>query len=504
MNLLKLPAKKVIKDFKNLSEQVWLKRGEKMALELFQQMSKRVPAYKDWLKKNRINPHKIKTISDFKNVPTIDKKNYLLNYSPQELSWDGVFKQKQWVISTTSGSTGEPYYFPRNQEQDEQYALTAEIYLLTNFNIDKKSTLYIVGFPMGAWIGGLFTYEALKILSAKGKYNLSIITPGINKLEIINTIKKIGHEFDQIIIGSYAPFLKDTLEEGRRMGVNWKKYKLGFIFSAEGFNENFRDYVLKFTGSKDIYRTTLNHYGTVDLGTMSHETPLSILIRRLALTKKSLYYDLFAEKDKLPTLTQYVPEMFYFENVNNGIVCSAYSGYPLVRYDLHDYGGIFTLTQVYENFKNQGINLNKLITKYHLQSTLWNLPFVYVFERKDFSVSFFAFQIYPETVRKALWHKDLVKSITGKFTMIVKYDKNVDQYLELNIELQPEIKGTKVLADKIKKLVVNRLLIENSSYRKTTEEYPQRTVPRVVFWPYEDIKYFKPGTKQKWIKTNQS
>lgn len=502
MNLIKIPAKKVIKDLKKVPESNWIKRGEKMALDLFQQMSKRVPAYKDWLQKNKIDPKKIKTISDFKQVPTIDKKNYLQNYSPRELSWDGIFKTKQWVISTTSGSTGEPFYFPRTKEQDEQYALTAEIYLLTNFNIDKKSTLYIVGFPMGAWIGGLFTYEALKILSARGKYNLSIITPGINKLEIINTVKKIGREFDQIIIGSYAPFLKDTLEEGQRLGLNWKKYNLGFIFSAEGFNEDFRDYVFKITGSKDIYRSTLNHYGTVDLGTMSHETPLSILIRRLALKNKNLYYELFSERDKLPTFTQYLPEMFYFEDINKSLVCSAHSGYPLVRYDLHDYGGIVTLFEVYKIFTNHGLDLNKFINTYNLQDTLWNLPFVYVFERKDLSVSFFAFQIYPETIRKSLWHKDLLKSITGKFTLLVKYDKNANQYLELNIELQPNVKGTKILSDKIKKLVVSRLLIENSSYRKTAEEYPKRVIPKIVFWQYEDAKYFKPGTKQKWIKTN--
>ncbi len=93
MNLIKIPAKKVIKDLKKVPESNWIKRGEKMALDLFQQMSKRVPAYKDWLQKNKIDPQKIKTISDFKQVPTIDKKNYLQNYSPQELSWDGIFKK---------------------------------------------------------------------------------------------------------------------------------------------------------------------------------------------------------------------------------------------------------------------------------------------------------------------------------------------------------------------------------------------------------------------------
>ena len=44
-------------------------------------------------------------------------------------------------------------------------------------------------------------------------------------------------------------------------------------------------------------------------------------------------------------------------------------------------------------------------------NTIWRLPFVYVYERSDFSVSFYAFQIYPETIKRALFYpvKDISK-----------------------------------------------------------------------------------------------
>jgi phenylacetate-coenzyme A ligase PaaK-like adenylate-forming protein len=48
--------------------------------------------------------------------------------------------------------------------------------------------------------------------------------------------------------------------------VDWKKYNLRFIFSAEGFSETFRDYVAEVAGLKNAYLDTLNHYGTVDQG----------------------------------------------------------------------------------------------------------------------------------------------------------------------------------------------------------------------------------------------
>lgn len=481
------------------SEDQWQNMGERRVLKLFAEMSVRVPAYKDFLKKNKIDSRKIRKLNDFKQLPPLDKENYLKAYSREELCWDGEFKSRNWVISTTSGTTGSPYYFPRQELQDLQYAKVAELYLRANFNIQKKSTLYIVGFPMGAWIGGVFTYEALKIIAESGRYNLSIITPGIHKNEIIDAVKQLGKHFDQIIIGSYAPFLKDIIDEGEEMGVKWHKYNMGFIFSAEGFNENFRDYVAKKARIRNIYKGTLNHYGTVDLGTMAHETPISILLRRLAIKDVELYKSLFSRSDKLPTLAQYNPELFYFEEQNDGLLCSANSGIPLVRYDLKDSGGILSLNRVKEKFMVSGYDVEKEAHKARITDTLWNLPLVYVYERNDMSVSFYAFQIYPETIRRALLSKKLNDKLTGKFSMSVDYDDQGQQKLTINIELRPGREETAKLNRMTRLQIVETLLTESSEYRETHIMYGERVYPEVVFWPYEDETYFKPGGKQKWV-----
>jgi phenylacetate-CoA ligase len=484
---------------KKKKEDYWLKNGQLRALQLFKMMSLRVPAYKDFLKKNRIDPEKIRTIKDFKFVPTIDKYNYLRSYPLEKLCWDGNFRNKSWIISITSGSTGDPLYFPRETEQDKQYAILAELYLRTNFQIQRKSTLYIIGFPMGAWIGGVFTLEALRIVAKKKGYKLSVITPGINKPEIIKAVKKLGNKFDQIIIGSYGPFLKDTLDDGIREGVNWKSYNLGFIFSAEGFTEEFRDYVMKIAGVKNTYTATLNHYGTVDLGTMSYETPISILIRRHALKNRDIYKKIFGDVTKLPTFTQFLPEFHYFESVNGNLVCSAFSGLPLVRYDLKDHGGVIPFNRVLEIFSESGTDLLKESVKADIKDTVWNLPFVYVYERSDFSVSFYAFQIYSETIRRALQKISLEDKVTGKFTMIVKFSREQNQYLEINIEMKSGLKKSRNLEMELTKQITKQLLEESSEYRETYREISKRAEPKIILWPYEDLVYFKPGIKQKWV-----
>ncbi len=481
----------------------WEERGEIMAFKLFKDMAERVPAYKKFLEENNIDPKNIKTFKDTIFLPTIDKDNYLRKYELKDLCWDGELDKNSWVIASTSGSTGEPFYFPRINEQDLLYSITAELYLLTNFNIDKKSTLYINAFPMGPWIGGLFTYQAIKHVADRGGYNISTITTSIDKREIIKAVKKFGKMFDQIIIGSYAPFLKDTLEDGINQGINWKEYDIKFIFSAEGFSEIFRDYVLENTGHPGCFERTLNHYGTVDLGTMAYETPLSIKVRRILLKHPKLYRHFFWQNTKLPTLCQYIPEHFYFHKSidNKGLLCSSYSGLPLFRYDLKDSGGIIRYDELKNYFNSSNILFKDIFRDIHIpKRSKWRLPFVFIFERSDFSVSYYAFQIYPETIKRAIQIKSMEHRITGKFTMVVNYDENNNQKLFIHIELASTELPSSELDVVLSKRILKSLISENSEFRKTYKEKPGKINPVLIFHKYEDIKYFKPGIKQKWVQ----
>ncbi|MHB1865369.1 MAG: phenylacetate--CoA ligase family protein [Candidatus Saccharimonadales bacterium] len=476
----------------------WQRRGERRALKLFHEMALRVPAYRDFLASRKFSPNRVKNINDFALIPPIDKDNYLRKYEKHMLCWDGNFSHGQWVISSTSGSTGNPYYFPREASQDWQYAITAELYLRSNFNIQDRSTLYIVAFPMGAWIGGLFTYEAIKIISQNSSYDLSVITPGIHKQEVINAVKQLGHHFDQIIIGAYAPFLKDILDDGRRAGVHWEKYNVGFIFSAEAFSERFRDFVIEECKVDNPLKSTLNHYGTVDLGTMAHETPESILIRRKLVEGAKLKL-LFPESNRQPTFAQYNPELFYFEEVSNNLYCTAYSGLPLVRYDLKDYGGVIKGKDVHSKLMNGGIHIDKLIAESKISDTIWNLPFVYVYERNDFSVSYYSFLIYPDTIRRALQSIELKKHVTGKFSMQSDYDKDGRQRLHVHVETKYGVIHEDSLNALIKKSLHDVLVKESSEYREVSRIIGDDAKPIVYLWDYEDPTHFKSGVKQRWV-----
>jgi phenylacetate-CoA ligase len=484
---------------KTKKESFWTRRGEEAVLKYFKEV-KQVPAYKLFLKKQIGKIPNIKKIENFKELPTPSKSNYLRSYPFENLFTKNQFENIPRVFSATSGSTGEPFYFPRTEAQDRQYQIYAELYLRTNFSIHKKKTLYIDAFPMGPWIGGVFTYEIITRIAREANYPLSIITTGIDTASIISTVEKIGQYYDQVIIGSYGPFAKDVIDSGLHKGMNWEKYNIKFIFSAEAFPESFRDYVGNVVGSNNIYLDTLNHYGTVDLGTMSYETPLCILIRRLAEKNDVLYKKLFGDIVKIPTLTQYLPELFYFESVDNNIYCTSESAIPLIRYDLGDRGSVVCFHEMINLFKEFNIDLLKEAKKYKIEKSIWELPFVYVFERSDFSVSYYAFQVYPGPIRKILFDETIQKKVTGKFLLESSFSEKQDPRLVVHVELKKNISSSTELVKEVKELIHKQLLKTHSEYRETMNHFGDKAHVSVVLWENGNQEYFKSGTKQKWIK----
>ena len=155
-----------------------------------------------------------------------------------------------------------------------------------------------------------------------------------------------------------------------------------------------------------------------------------------------------------------------------------------MRYDLKDRGGIRMLKDVP-----------------HKKGS-WNLPLVYLYERADFTVSIYSVNIYPASIRRALEDKALRKTLSGKFSMRVDFDKGQNQFLEINVELRPGQTSNKNLEKTTLDAMLASLNRENSEWRDfyVNPGIRHKVIPRLVFWPYQDPTYFRPGGKQKWIK----
>jgi phenylacetate-CoA ligase len=477
----------------------WKAMREAKALNTFHSCAINIPAYADFLAKAGITAEKIKTASDLQTVPPVGKDNYLRAYPFPKLMIGGSLSGHSVVFTSTSGSTGAPFYFPRTDSVDLRSSICHQLFLKNSLINANQSTLVIVCFGMGVWIGGIITYQAFKYISQRG-YRLAIITPGVNKNEIFEALKHVAPVYNQVVLCGYPPFMKDIIDEAPSHGVDWDKLKIKMIFAAEAFSENFRDYIADRVGMKNVYRDTMNIYGSADLGTMAQESPVSILIRRLALANDLLYKKIFKEAGRLPTLAQFHPGFINFESVGNRVYCTSDNILPLVRYEIGDNGGVMDFDEMEQAFTELGLDLRKEVERAGLSDTLTELPFVYVYERSDLSVKLYGAIVYPEHVKAGLQNSELEGSLTGKFALEVKHDINQDEYLEVNVELKPGVGGTDQLNCQVSGSVLEGLIAKSAEYKNNFNTCPDKVRPKVVFWPYEDPTYFRPGAKQKWVK----
>lgn len=475
----------------------WSRNSKEALFNLFKQASLNVPAYRNFLRKNNISRSAIRTTEDITSIPVMSKKNYLRENTFADILWHGLTRLP-YVLTSTSGSTGKPSYFARSHEVDDQSSLIHELIFSASSLKKDKSTLAIVCFGMGVWIGGVITYQAYERMGRRG-YPISILTPGINKTEILKILKDLAPQYEQLILTGYPPFLKDVIDEALAQGISFKNHRVCLLFAAEAFSEHFRDHLAEKVGIENPLTDTINIYGAADIGTMAFETPFSILARRLAVKDEKLFADIFGGTMKTPTLAQYVPEFVSFEVSDGEILISGDSTIPLLRYSIGDHGGIYTFTELVERYRKHGIDLLKEAKAAGIQKHVYELPFVYVFERIDLATTLYGLQVYPETIREVLLEKRFVDSLTGKLTLVTKYDANHDQYLEINIEQKPNKEVSRVFAAKLLAEIVKRLREKNSEFRELCNFLGKRARPKLVFWHYEDPLYFKPGGKQRWV-----
>jgi phenylacetate-CoA ligase len=484
---------------KHKKSSYWKQIQEKYSLQLFHDASERVPAYKNFLNSNKIDHKKIVSFSDFQKVPFVTKKNYLSKNTLADLAWDGKLMQPL-VYTATSGTSGDPTFFMRTNTLDWQYSLFIEQFLESSQINLKKPILVIDCFGMGLWIAGLITYKAFEITAIRKRYPISIITPGINKREIFNILRLLAPQYEQIIFTGYAPFLKDIFDDTIKEKIQLKKYIIKILFAAEAISEPFRDYVAKQCGIKDVYRDIINIYGSADIGAMAVETLLGTLIKRLALKNNQLSAEFFRSENKTGTLAQYNPLFINFEAVNGEIVLTGDSALPLVRYAIGDKGGVYDYNAAADIFKKHELSLPKEIFRRKINDSTNELPFVYIYERVDLSTTFYGMWIYPAWLKNSLLVYPVSKYLTGKFTLMTKFDSFQNQYLEISLELKKDKKISPTIKKLILEKIVSSLRISSSEYRELSDKLGNKVWPQLIYWPYESEVHFKPGVKQKWVK----
>ena len=463
-------------------------------LALFHRCVSEVPAYRKFLEAQNVNPTNITTYRTFCALPLMDKASYIYAYPLAERCLGGNLKSSDRV-AVSSGSTGQPTFWPRSIADELDVAVRFEQVFKDSFHAYERTTLTVVCFALGNWVGGLYTTSCCWHLTSKG-YPLMVATPGNNKAEIFRVIQALAPHFEQTVLLGYPPFVKDVIDSGIAEGIDWTTYNPKLVFAGEVFSEEWRSLVLKRIGSTSPCYDSASLYGTADGGVLGNETPLSIAIRRWFSVHPKAARSLFGES-RLPTLVQYDPASRFFELHDDTLVVSGENSVPLLRYHIADKGGLVSFENMWAFLNNHGVHSLAELGLDNSSQTR-SLPFVFVFGRADFTVSYYGANIYPENVTVGLEQPEFTSWISGKFVLETRETDNSDKYLHIAVELLPAIQGTIKLSEKIAESVKTQLLRLNSEFANYTPA--ERQLPQITLYSFADSDYFPVGVKHRYTR----
>ncbi len=399
------------------------------------------------------------------------------------------------MIAVSSGSTGKPCFWPRFLSDELQITTRFEQIFHDSFRADERRTLAVVCFTLGTWVGGMYTAACCRHLAAKG-YPITLITPGNNKEEIFRVVQELGPFYEQVVMLGYPPFLKGIIDEGLARGVEWKRYRIKLVMAGEVFSEEWRSLVGERVGSVDPYHDSASLYGTADAGVLGNETPLSICIRHFLAQQPDAARALFGES-RLPTLVQYDPMSRLFESQDGALLFSGDNGIPLIRYNILDTGGLIPYETMLKFLAEWGFD--PLAELAHAGARgLHPLPFVYVFGRSNFTVSYYGANIYPENVIVGLEQPVIKEWVTGKFVLQVKEDADRNRFLSVVVELAPGVAAEEDRRQAIAESILAHLRRLNSEFANYVP--PECQMPQVALAPTGDPEYFPVGVKHRYTR----
>jgi phenylacetate-CoA ligase len=462
------------------------------ALGLFRDVARTVPAYATFLSAAGVDSDSIRSPADFDQLPLLTKDTYHRRHALPELCRGGRLDACD-MVAVSSGSSGSPTVWPRSVLDERAVTARFEQVFRDSFLAGERSTLAVICFALGSWVGGMYTAACCRHLAAKG-YPITVATPGNDLPEILRVITELAPLFDQVVLAGYPPFVKNVIDAGLARGIDWPACRIKLVLAGEVFSEEWRDLVGRRAGMTSALADSASVYGTADAGVLGTETPLSVSIRRFLASHPDALRDL-AGQSRLPTLVQYDPMTRYFQASGSTLLFTSDGATPLIRYHIADEGGLIGYREMLDFCARHG---HDPLADVPGPVGAPRLPFAYVFGRSLFTVSYFGANIYPENVTVALERQEISDWVTGKFVLHTAETADRDRELRVAVELAPGQSASPGRAAGLADAIRAELRRLNSEYAHYVPEPSQ--LPVVDLRPAGDPEYFPPGVKHRYTR----
>jgi phenylacetate-CoA ligase len=400
----------------------------------FQKAANEVPAYQQILAEVGTDPADVKSMEDFTTkVPVLDKKSTFGRFSVAQLCRSGNLGRPAGVL-TSSGHSGK-FAFGIYDGKDVQGEIEqADNALDRLFQVRCKETLLINCLPMGVQI----PTRACTLAQTSVRPDMAT-----------TLVKELGPLYEQTILVGEAAFIKQVLELGRGLGIEWQKLLVHVIMGEETLAENARMYLGNMLGI-DVFRPETgligSSMGVAEVGlNLFFEFPELIMLRRLIHENPQLRKGLFPDAAAcVPMLFTYNPERIFIETTEKSdLVISTLDAnrrLPLIRYRTGDMAQI--------------VNLEELVQLIpHLKEkadALSQFPLVAVSGRGE-AIRVGDVPVYPEEVKEGIYlDPDLAAKTTANFRLRSGSNRGL-----LRIQLSPEVPNHPDLSQRFAEAVSN-------------------------------------------------
>jgi phenylacetate-CoA ligase len=400
-------------------------------------------------------------------IPETDKRSYIDAFPIASRCVDGRIPDRHVAIDESSGSTGTPYNWVRSlRERNESHRF---IQYFTTYCFGEEPWITINAFSMGAWATGINMGAALERVSI-------VKNTGPDIAKILGTLAFLGPTHRYLILG-YPPFVKQIIDEAEKQGFPLHEYRLSALVGGEGMSEGLRDYLL--TRFKKVF----SGYGATDLELgIAGETPISVAIRRLEQNNPAVRKRLFGDDPRLPMVFQYNPLMHYVEvNADRELLFTITRGSllsPRIRYNVHDQGGILRYDEMTALLASEGVDIGSPIPDDPKRAI--RLPFLWVFGRRDFTISVMGANIYPEDVEQCVYADPALARITRSFCQ--RLSEGADGTVRPCFLFEVDAKPDEVLVERYAESVLRNLLAINTDFRAAWQECPETLFPQVELY----------------------
>ena len=424
-----------------------------------------MPAYRDFLRRRGIDSSHIGSLDQ---LPETDKRSYVDAYRLAERCLGGRIPLRGTTIDESSGSTGTPYNWVRSRE--ERTHVRRMISFFARYTFGDAPLVILNAFSMGAWATGLTTAIALErngLVKATG--------PDVGK--IIGAMRELGPGYRYLIVG-YPPFLKLLLDQGDDVGFEWDRYEMHALMGGEGNSEGLRDYLLR------RFRSAYSGYGATDVEIgLAAETPICVRLRRRAADDPGLAVALFGESGRSPMLFQYNPLLHHIETNADGelvfTVTRLSTLSPKVRYNVGDHGGVIRHDELVRRLEASGYRWQDVAPPGSGRGVL--MPFLYVFGRKDSTVSVMGANIYPQDIEAAIYSEPELARRVRSFQLCVLESLPGETKPCVSIQLESG-DPTQELCGRLSSVLEKWLLSTNRDYQEAVKEYPELMRPVVQLY----------------------